>query len=75
MFKKSKYLGLRKPTKAEAKKNIEVVFIRELQSGELINVYGCKCYDSWQQFGAPLEVLQDNCKNIESWSKKQNRKN
>ena len=67
----TKFLGLRKPTKEEQKKGAEVVFLREDKTGNVIPVYGCKCYESFEQWGAPLEVLQDNCKNIEHWRKQQ----
>lgn len=68
---KTKLLGLRKPTKEEKSKGTEIVFLREDEVGKEIPVYGCKCYESFEQWGAPLEVLQDNCKDIESWRKKQ----
>lgn len=68
---KTKFLGNRKPTKEEQKKGAEVVFLREDKNGNIIDVYGSKCYESFQQWGAPLEVLQDNCKNIEDWRRKQ----
>lgn len=67
----TKYLGLRKPTREEKSKGAEVVFLREDQNGNIVTVYGSKCYESFEQWGAPLEVLQDNCKNIESWRSKQ----
>ena len=68
---KTKYLGLRKPTKQEKSKGAEVVFIHEDQAGNVINVLGCKVYESWEQWAAPLEVLQNNYINIESWRKQQ----
>ena len=67
----TKFLGSRKPTKEEQKKGAEVVFLREDTNGKIIEVYGSKCYESFEQWGAPLEVLQDNCKNIEAWRRKQ----
>lgn len=68
---KTKFLGLRKPTREEKSKGTEVVFLREDFNGNVIPVYGAKCYESFEQWGAPLEVLQDNCKNIDSWRKQQ----
>lgn len=68
---KTKFLGLRKPTKEEKNKGAEVVFLRKDFNGNVISVYGAKCYESFEQWGAPVEVLSDNCINIESWRKQQ----
>jgi hypothetical protein len=68
---KTKFLGLRKPTTTEKSKGAEIVFLREDQAGNIIPVYGCKVYEGWEQWGAPIKVLQDNCNNIEDWRKKQ----
>lgn len=68
---KTKFLGLRKPTAGEKKKGAEVVFLHEGQDSKTINVFGAVCYESWEQWGAPLEVLQNNCQNIEKWRKHQ----
>ena len=68
---KTKFLGLRKPTKEEKSKGTEIVFLREDKAGNVIPVYGCKVYESWEQWGAPFEVLQDNTQDIETWRKQQ----
>ena len=49
------------------KGNAEVVFIRKDESGREYRIYGCKCYESWEQWGAPREILADNCDDIENW--------
>lgn len=30
-------------------------------------IYGSTCYESWQQWGAPKDVLSDNVPTIERW--------
>lgn len=68
---KTSFKGLRKPTREEKSKGAEIVFLHEDQAGNIITVYGCKVYESWEQWGAPLQVLQDNTENIEAWRKQQ----
>lgn len=64
---KTKFIGSRKPTTEEKKNGAEIVFIREDSAGRQIEIFGCKVYESWEQWGAPTEVLSDNVKNIEAW--------
>lgn len=64
---KTTYLGKRKPTAAEAKKGAEIVFIREDEQGNKIEIMGSKCYESWEQWGAIPEVLSQNVGTIEKW--------
>lgn len=60
----------RKPTPKERRENqAEVVFEREDERGRHFTIYGATCYESWEQWGAPTEVLGDNVDEIEQWRK------
>jgi hypothetical protein len=59
--------GIRKPTAAEAKRGADVVFERSDAEGREYTILGCSCYESWEQWGQPAEVLSDNCDAIENW--------
>ena len=64
----TKLTGIRKATKAERKsRGAEVVFTWEDEQGREHTIYGCTCYESWEQWGAPRDVLSDNCPSIERW--------
>lgn len=61
-------LGWRKATKAEKKsKGADVVFTREDEDGKEYTIYGCKCYESWEQWGQPGYILSENVDAIEEW--------
>ena len=61
-------IGWRKATKQEAKeRGAEVVFTREDADGNKHIIYGCVCYESWEQWGARREILADNVADIEAW--------
>lgn len=55
-----------KPTVSEKKRGAEVVFVRE-DKDNTYRVLGCKCCESWEQWGAPVSVLGDNVDDIEQW--------
>ena len=59
--------SVRKPTAAEAKRGAEVAFDRQDSDGREYTVLACKCYESWEQWGAATEVLADNCDAVERW--------
>ncbi len=62
--------GMREATDSERKEHgAEVVFTRK-GNGETYTIYGCCCYESWEQWGAPREVLGDNVDTIEAWRRK-----
>ena len=45
-------VGWRKATPKEAKEHsAEVVFTREDKKGRQYTIYGCQCYESWEQWG------------------------
>jgi hypothetical protein len=64
-----KFLGTRKPTADEKSKSAEIVFIYEDTNGNEITIKACKVYESWEQWGAPLKVLSENVKRVETWRK------
>ena len=57
----------RKPSVAESKRGAEVVFERKDSSGREHVILACKCYESWEQWGAVREVLSDNVGAVERW--------
>ena len=67
MSARTKLVSIRKPTKAEEKRGADVVFEREDSDGREYTILGCKCYESWEQWGQPAEILSDNCDAIENW--------
>ncbi len=67
----TKLIEIRKPTKEE--KNAEIVFIRKDKSNKIHTIYGCKCYESWEQWGASKEILGDNVDDIEKWRRNDTR--
>jgi len=66
----TKLIGIRKPTNAEKKNGAEVVFTRQTSDREF-TIYACKSYESWEQWGAPIEVLGDNVDDVEKWRREQ----
>ena len=64
----TKLIQQRKPTTQDRdQNNAEVVFERKDPTGRIYTIYGCICYESWQQWGAPREILSDNVDDIERW--------
>lgn len=58
---------IREATTAEQKDHgAEVVFTRKEGKCEF-TIFGCQCYESWEQWGAPKDVLGDNVDDIEKW--------
>ena len=61
-------INQRKPTTQECNQsNAEVIFERKDSTNRVYTIYGCVCYESWQQWGAPREILGDNVDDIERW--------
>jgi hypothetical protein len=68
MSKQTRLVEWRKATPKERKdKGAEVVFVREDSDGREYTIYGCTCYESWEQWGAYTEILSDNVSAIEAW--------
>jgi hypothetical protein len=60
--------GWRKATKQERKsKGADVVFTREDSDGMEYTIYACRCYESWEQWGEPRDILADNVDDVEEW--------
>lgn len=55
------------PTDEEKKRGAEVVFMRSNRQGNAIRILACKCYESWEQWGANTEYLGDNVDDVEKW--------
>lgn len=66
----TKYLGRRKATKDEKENGTDVVFMREDEHGNILEIHACKCYESWMQWGQDRDVLSDNVKNVEQWRRR-----
>ena len=62
-----KYLGKRKPNKDERERGAEIVFEWIDRSGDEVDILACKCYESWEQWGAIKEMLSANVINVELW--------
>lgn len=68
----SKLIETRKPTPKERKEHgAEIIFVRKDETGEEHTIYGARCYESWEQWGARREILGDNVDTIEAWRRKQ----
>jgi hypothetical protein len=65
--KETRLIATRNPNASERKSGAEIVFIREDWGGGRHTILGCKCYESWEQWGASTEVLGDNVDTIEKW--------
>jgi len=64
----TKLIAVRRPTQHErSKHHAEVVFVRQDEHGREVKVYGARCYESWEQWGAQFEVLCENVTAIERW--------
>ena len=66
----TKLIEIRQPTKEEKENGAEVVFVRKDESNKEHTIYGCKCYESWEQWGSSKEILGDNVDDIEKWRRK-----
>lgn len=64
----------RLPNKEEQKHGAEIVFERVCE-GRVYTILGHRCHESWEQWGAPTEILGDNVDAIERWRKRLYRKN
>ena len=62
----SKLIAIRKPNRAEKKRGAEVVFVRKDGQREY-TILAATCYESWEQWGAPTEILGDNVDTVERW--------
>ena len=68
---KATYKGTTEPTRAEAKGGAEIVFLYKDQYNNIVRVKACKCYESWEQWGAITDILSLNVNRVESWRNKQ----
>lgn len=66
---KTKLILINKPNKALRSEGVDVVFKRIDRFDNVYTIYGCECYESWQQWGASKDVLSDNVDDIEAWRK------
>lgn len=70
-MERTKLSAIREPTKTERKNGAEIVFERyKLDDKGLwitYTIFACKCYESWEQWGAPVGVLGDNVETVERW--------
>lgn len=57
---------VRKPNRDEKKRGAEIVFVRT-DGKRKYTILACECYESWEQWGAPTEVLWDNVDTVENW--------
>jgi hypothetical protein len=63
----TRLVEVRPPTPEEHKEHGgEVVFVRK-DRREMHLIYASRCYEGWQQWGAPVEVLGDNVEDVERW--------
>lgn len=66
------FIEQRQPSNAEAEKGAQVVFIyKDTDNDQEHTIFGCKCHESWEQWGAVNEVLSANCERIEKWRAEQ----
>lgn len=66
----TRLVQVREATMYEQKNEMaEVVFVRVANGGKQCThtIYGCQCFGSWLQWGAPENVLGDNVDDIEAW--------
>lgn len=62
----TKLSTVRPPSRDERKRGADVVFERK-EGARRYTIYACRCYESWEQWGAPDEVLADNVRAVELW--------
>mgnify|MGYP001608598557 CR=1 FL=1 len=62
----TKLIVIRRPTPAECKRGAEVVFERK-EGRQTHIILACRCYESWEQWGAGTEALADNVNAVERW--------
>ena len=62
----TKLVSVREPNRAERKRGAEIVFVRRDGRYKFV-ILAAKCYESWEQWGAPREVLGDNVPTVERW--------
>ena len=63
----TRLISTRKPTPAEKKRGAEVAFERADEEGREFTILACRCYESWEQWGAAKEILSDNVDAVEHW--------
>ena len=66
-MKNTHLIEIREPNPDEEKKGAEIVFIRGDKNDNEHTIYGCKCHESWEQWGTIPEILGDNVEDIERW--------
>lgn len=68
MTKTSRLIEVREANAHEQRTHkAEVVFVRQHERGNRYTIFGTKSHDSWEQWGAPDDVLSDNVDAIERW--------
>jgi hypothetical protein len=68
---RSHLLQIRKPTLAEKAGGAEIVFIRA-DFHKTYAIKACTCYESYEQWGAPVEILRDNVSLVQHWRNNKN---
>jgi hypothetical protein len=66
-MKKTKLIAVLEPSETQRTRGAEVVFLRRDDIGNLIEILACKCHESWEQWGAPFDVLSENASDVELW--------
>ena len=64
---RSKLIATENPTAEEKERGAEIIFVRKSPDGTADRILACRCYESWEQWGAHREILSDNCKDVEAW--------
>lgn len=65
---KTQFINSRQPFAHEKEKGADVVFIRQdLRTGQYLEIFACVCYESWEQWGQPADILSENVENVEQW--------
>lgn len=68
MHQKQSLLEIRRaPNPAEKRRGADIVFERTDTRGTRYVILACRCYESWEQWGAPTEILGDNVDDVEFW--------
>ena len=63
----SKLTERRKPDASERKRGAEIVFVRRDDADREHIILACRCYESWEQWGASRDILSDNVRAVEAW--------